>query len=267
MTTTSISGAEAGPAALPGVPQAALDAEATRDAFLGARVMAWQPRRGYRAGVDAVFLAAACPARAGEAVLELGCGTGVPSLCLAARTGASVTGVERQRPYAALARANGLAVVEADLTALPQALRARTFDHVLMNPPYHEPTARLPGADAGREAAHAGDTPLEAWSEAAARRLRQGGTLTAIMDAARTDGLVAAVAARFGSLDLLPLAPRAGRDARLILLRARKEGRAAFRLRAPLAIHAGDRHVDDRPAYAQWAHEVLHEGAAIPWPH
>ncbi|MEM1302858.1 MAG: methyltransferase, partial [Pseudomonadota bacterium] len=37
-------------------------AEVTRDAFLGGKVMAWQPAKGYRAGVDAVFLAAACPA-------------------------------------------------------------------------------------------------------------------------------------------------------------------------------------------------------------
>ncbi|MEO0665427.1 MAG: methyltransferase, partial [Pseudomonadota bacterium] len=72
----------------------------TLDAFLGGRVKAWQPRHGYRAGVDAVLLAAACPAKAGESVLELGCGVGVASLCLAARTGAVPTGVEIQPAYA-----------------------------------------------------------------------------------------------------------------------------------------------------------------------
>ncbi|PJE33810.1 methyltransferase, partial [Pseudooceanicola lipolyticus] len=49
------------------------DSDLTRDSFIGGRVWLWQPRRGYRAGVDPVLLAAAVPARPGQRVLELGC--------------------------------------------------------------------------------------------------------------------------------------------------------------------------------------------------
>ena len=108
------------------------DPDLTRDAFLDGRVQAWQPRAGYRAATDPVLLAAAVPARAGQSVLELGCGVGVASLCLAARVpGLEMTGVEVQAEYAALARRNAaengaaLQVVEADLEALPTDLRAR----------------------------------------------------------------------------------------------------------------------------------------------
>jgi tRNA1Val (adenine37-N6)-methyltransferase len=94
----------------------------TRDAFLGGRLHVWQPKQGYRAGTDPVFLAAACPAQAGDSVLELGCGVGVASLCLGARvSGLTLTGIERQGDYAALARRNAeeaglkLEVVEADI--------------------------------------------------------------------------------------------------------------------------------------------------------
>ncbi|KGJ16313.1 methyltransferase, partial [Paracoccus sanguinis] len=53
------------------------DPAGTRDdAFLGGRLVLRQPARGYRAGMDAVLLAAACPARPGARVLELGCGAG-----------------------------------------------------------------------------------------------------------------------------------------------------------------------------------------------
>ena len=59
--------------------------ETTFDSFLGGQVQVHQPRDGYRAGTDQVLMAAACPAVAGDTVLELGCGVGVASLCLLAR--------------------------------------------------------------------------------------------------------------------------------------------------------------------------------------
>ena len=56
------------------------DSDLTRDAFLGGRLYLWQPRTGYRAGVDPVLLAASVPARRGESVLDLGCGVGTAAL-------------------------------------------------------------------------------------------------------------------------------------------------------------------------------------------
>lgn len=46
----------------------------THDAFLGGRLRVWQPKSGFRAGVDAVLLAAAVPIRGGQSALELGPG-------------------------------------------------------------------------------------------------------------------------------------------------------------------------------------------------
>jgi len=77
------------------------------DQFLGGRLTVAQPKTGYRAGVDPVLLAASVPAGRGESVLELGCGVGVASLCLAARVpGLKITGVEIQPDAAILAAQN-----------------------------------------------------------------------------------------------------------------------------------------------------------------
>ncbi|MGR3466900.1 MAG: tRNA1(Val) (adenine(37)-N6)-methyltransferase [Shimia sp.] len=236
----------------------------THDAFLGGRVRAWQPARGYRAGIDALLLAAACPVGPGEDVLELGCGVGVAALCLSARTGAAVTGLERQPDYAALARRNGVDVIEGDLAAPPTALRQRSFAHVMMNPPYYDPASRLPGTDAGREAAHAEDTPLATWIGTARRRLAPRGMLTVIHRAERLLDLLAALRAGW-AVEVLPLSPRAGRPAKLVLLRARKDGRAPFRLLSPLTLHDGAAHGGDVPDYAAWMRAVLSNAAAIPW--
>lgn len=235
----------------------------THDAFLSGRVMVWQPKVGYRAATDPVYLAAGCPAVAGQSVLELGCGAGVASLCLAARTGASVLGVERQAAYAILAQRNGLDVVQADLSALPADLRQRTFDHVIANPPYH--WAGPPSDDPGRDAAFREETPLPVWCDVARRRLVTGGWLTMIHLAERLPDVLAGLVG-FGSISVLPLTPREGRAAGRVVVRARKGGKAAFQLLAPILVHDGATHTRDGDDYSATARAILRHGEALPFP-
>jgi len=243
--------------------------ELTDDGFLGQRLHIQQPRRGYRAATDPVLLAAAVPARSGDSVLELGCGAGVASLCLAARVpGLGLTALERQPAYAALARMNavrnglGLTVVEGDLAAMPDGLH-RPFDHVIANPPYFAAGDGTAAGDAGREAALREDTPLAAWIDAATRRLVPGGWLTLIHRAARLPHLLAVMDRRMGSQSVLPLAPRPGRAASRVILRARKGGRAAFRLLAPMVLHDGAAHDADRDSFTAEVRAVLRDGADL----
>jgi tRNA1(Val) A37 N6-methylase TrmN6 len=243
----------------------------THDAFMGGRVRAWQPRRGYRAGNDPVLLAAACGARPGDSVLELGSGAGVASLCLAARVPeVAVTAVERQPLYADLARRNvaeagaPVEVIEADLAELPAEVRQRSFHHVIANPPYFRAGAGTAAGDAGREAALREETPLSSWIEVAAARLRPGGWLTMIQVAERLPEVLGAMTG-LGSVSVLPLQPREGRSAGRVLLRARKGGRAPFRLLPPLVLHVGAEHVADGDSYAPEVAAVLRDGGALDW--
>ena len=239
----------------------------TCDAFLGGRVQILQPRKGYRAGIDAVLLSAAVPAENGQRVLELGCGAGAAILCLGARVpGLSLTGVERDPAFATLARRNGadtLEVVEADLTEMPLHLRQRQFDHVLANPPYYDRTASRPSADPVREAAHGAETPLSGWVSTAARRLAPKGQAHFIHLIERLPDILAALPHEMGSIEVLPLAARSGRAPDRMILRARKNGRGAFRLHAPLILHAGDRHEDDADDYFPHIDAILRDGAAL----
>ncbi|MEI4484723.1 methyltransferase [Frigidibacter sp. MR17.14] len=247
------------------------DAALTEDGFLGGRLKVLQPREGYRAATDPVLLAAACAAKAGQSVLELGCGAGVASLCLGHRVAGLVqAGLELQPGYAELARrnaaANGIAleVVEGDLAAMPAALRARSFDHVIANPPFYAADSGTAARDTGRETALREATPLALWIDAGLKRLHPGGWLTVIHETRRLPDLLAALPAeRAGSITCLPLAGRAGAAPGRVILRARKGGRGAFTLLSPLALHDGARHDGDRNNFRAEIDEVLRNAAPI----
>ncbi|WP_128514663.1 tRNA1(Val) (adenine(37)-N6)-methyltransferase [Tabrizicola thermarum] len=244
------------------------DAELSDDKFLCGRLRLLQPLKGYRAATDPVLLAAACPAEPGQSVLDLGCGAGAAALCLGLRvSGLALAGLELQPAYADLARRNALRngiaveVHEGDLTRMPPSLR-RDFDHVIANPPYY-PAQGSPSPVAARARAMQVDTPLSAWVAAATRRLRPGGWLTLICGADGLPEVLGALAPKMGSAAVLPLAPRDGRPALRVLLRARKGGRAPFRLLAPFVIHQGAAHDGDRESYTPAANAVLRDGADL----
>lgn len=245
----------------------------TRDKFLGGRLELRQPAKGYRAGVDPVILAASVPAKTGQKVLDLGCGVGAAGLCLTARVpGVQVWGLEVQPDYAALARENAadaggaMQVVEGDLATMPADLREMQFDHVIANPPYFLRDASSAAPNAGRERAMGEATPLADWVKAAARRAGPNGYVTFIQRAERLPELMGLMQARLGSLQLLPLIPRTGREAQLVLLRGRKGGRADFRLLAGIEMHQGACHAGDFEDYSPLIAGILRNGAALPFP-
>ena len=238
--------------------------DTTNDLFLGGKVTVLQPAKGYRAGIDAVLLAASVPAKAGETVLELGCGVGVAALCLAARVeGVDITGVELQPEYAALAEKNGLKVVNADLRALPADLRNRQFTHVMMNPPYFDRAAGSAAPDAGRDISMGGDTPLGDWIDVAVKRLAPKGYFTMILRIERLPEVLSALLGRIGSVVVRPISARFGTAPHLFLLQARHSGHAPFRLTAPLVMHDGTVHDADRENYTADVREILRNGASF----
>ena len=222
--------------------------ETTRDALLGGRVVLEQPRaRGLRAGLDAVLLAAAVPARPGDHVIEAGCGTGAAFLCLAARIpGITITAVEREAPLVALAQANArgngctAVVVQGDVATRGLGGRIGPAQHGFANPPYW-PGGTAPPDDLRAQATHEHGAALEDWAAFLAAAIEVGGSATLILPAARFDAGIAALrGAGFGGLTLLPLAPRDGVAAKRVVIQGRRGGRSPARVLPPFALHGPD---------------------------
>ncbi|MEC7963668.1 MAG: methyltransferase, partial [Pseudomonadota bacterium] len=149
---------------------------------------------------------------------------------------------------------------------LPEHLRQQQFDHVFANPPYFQRDRSTAAQDAGRDIAFAGETPLADWVAVAAKRCKAKGYVSFIQRAERLPELISAMGGVLGSLQLLPLIPRAGREAQLVLVRGRKNGRADFRLHDGLVLHQGAYHGSDGEDYAPDIQAVLRDGAALPFP-
>ncbi len=118
--------------------------------ILDKKIALFQASDGFRTSMDSVFLAAACRARAGESVLDMGTGVGGAAFCLHWRVkDCHITGVEIQKSHADLAIQNialnnahgAIDIVCADIRNYAGDYR---FDHVICNPPYLEAGSHTP---------------------------------------------------------------------------------------------------------------------------
>lgn len=241
----------------------------TDDAVLDGRVRLRQPRDGYRAGVDAALLAAACDAAPGERVIEAGCGAGGAMLAAAIRRpGTRFVGVERDPEAVALARENialnGLEdrveVIEADVAKGFRALGLEPFDHALCNPPFFDDAGELRAPSPAKAGAWMADAGLAAWTGFLLKAVREGGTIIVIHRADRLADLLALLDEKAGSFRIRPIHPFADAPAKRVLVRAIKTGKAPLVLLPPLVLHdrEGGKHTPQVEA-------ILRGQAALDW--
>jgi tRNA1(Val) A37 N6-methylase TrmN6 len=238
----------------------------TEDRVLGGKVTLRQPAKGYRAGLDAALLAAACDAKPGEAVIDVGCGVGAVMLAAAARRpGVSFVGVEREAAALALARANIVANgledrVEAREGDVGDPRGATRFDASLSNPPFFDGRAAIRGPHPAKQAAFIAEDGLVAWIGYLLAAVRDGGTITVIHRADRLADLLSLLGAKAASFQIRPIHPHADEPAGRVLVRAVRGGRAPLRLLPALVLHerGGAKHTAEAEA-------ILRGEADLPW--
>ena len=236
---------------------------------LDKQVRLLQPEKGFRTSLDTVLLAAACPAKGGQRVLDMGCGVGGVLYCLAHRVfGLVLTGVEMQTDYIALARENSVlndvdpvpSFILSDIRDFAVAEPAQRFDHVLCNPPFLEAGHHVPAQDEGRaKALGHKDTDMDVagWVDAGFRNLKSGGTLTMIHRADAVDRIIRALGQRFGAVEIIPVYSRAGDSAKRVIVRAVKDRKSPATLYGGIVLHEAD------GSYTPAADKILRGGGPV----
>lgn len=215
--------------------------------LLRGRVRLLQPKKGFHAAPDTVFLAAAAHPPTRAQVLDAGCGVGGAGLCLTTRLPhINLTGIDMQRDMADLALQNArLNGMEARCRFFCGDIRNEKhtednfFHAVIVNPPYLEAGTHTPSPQKIKAVSHGESATLQDWVKYAHRKLKQGGTITMIHRADRLDDTITTLTSRrwFGSLVVFPLYSREGDDAKRVIVRARKERYAPIILKAGMIMH------------------------------
>jgi FkbM family methyltransferase len=259
-----------------GIDPDPLAAERTSDdLFLGGALCVRQPRDGYRAGTDAVLLAALIDSKTAGAgpLLDAGAGVGVVGLCVAARCPeARVVLVEREPHMVALARFNishnnlagRVSAIEADITRATGALEragiaSESFPIVLANPPYHDDRRSTAAESLLRAAAHQmPEEALDAWARFMCRMAAPGGRAALIHKAEALPRILEAFDGRFGAVSVLPIHSRAGDPAIRVIVEGIKGSRAPLSIRPGMVLHGPDQD------FVPEVEAIFRHGAALP---
>ena len=231
--------------------------------ILGKALRLKQIEGGFHSGLDAVMLAAACPAKDGAHILDLGTGVGAAGLAALYRLPETkLTGVDIQADHieAALynAQENGMEARAEFICADIREFREARFEHVICNPPYMEAGAHAPSPSEKRaKALGHEDTTLEDWIACAFDCLKGQGSLTMIHRADMIDKIILATGKRFGAVEIIPLWPRAEAPAKRVIVRAYKHKKSPANIHPGIVLHHED------GSYTKEAEAILRQAKSL----
>jgi tRNA1(Val) A37 N6-methylase TrmN6 len=237
--------------------------ETTTDGFLDGRLQITQPKAGYRAAIDPIFLSALVRPAPRARILDAGAGVGTLSLCMAATSSAPVAiyALEKQRDLHALLAQNikanrfdnQIMAHCGDLCAPPPDIGQ--FDHILSNPPFLTAQEASASPNPIKQAANVlAQGTLADWIKACLKLLAPKGLISLILRAESLEIATHALAKSCGEVTLTPLWPKAGQPAVRIILSARKGVKSPLRLMPGIILHQAD------GTYTPQAEAILRSG-------
>uniref|UniRef100_A0A2A4Z9K3 Uncharacterized protein n=1 Tax=OCS116 cluster bacterium TaxID=2030921 RepID=A0A2A4Z9K3_9PROT len=234
----------------------------TDDDFLNGLVKLRQPKKGYRAGSDALLLAASLPAMDGK-MLEVGAGVATPSICYLARIATAfaptITAIEKFDDVAELAQYNvqqnnfetqidvlNLDIFDSAAAHERRGLLPDSFDHVFSNPPFFDPAKGKTSNDDYKALAHSiKHDDLQRWLIFMVRVLKNKAFMSIIYPMEHLYTVLKILENRVGDIRIRPIFSKYNAPATRFLLQAKKGSRAPLKMLPDLVLRHDDGTVTD----------------------
>ena len=244
--------------------------EITKDLFLGGKLSLLQPKKGFRAGLDSVLLAAAVNAKSGEKVFEIGSGVGTVLFCLMSRiSGLKATAIEIMNEYHSLSLINAKQnnfkanLILGDFLK-DQKLKQESFDQIFFNPPYYPIHNYKISGNKLLEIAHI-EYPgiLKKLLSYALKRCKPYGYITLIHRPARLPEILSILTNGSGDIKIQPIVSSHSQISSRVIIRARKSAKGETRLFNPISLYKNSDKSGLKKQYTSKIQEILKNGNAL----
>ncbi len=207
----------------------------------------YQPKGGFRFGADAVLLSDFIRIKPQEEVLDLGSGSGILPILLAAKTeGKHFTGLEIQAESAAIAEQSVLynrlqdriAIVNGDLCRASECFGTESFHVCVSNPPYMIARHGLPNPeDTKYIARHEALCTFEDVAREASKVLKSKGRFYLIHRPFRLAELITTLKKYHLEPKRLQFVhPYADKEPNMVMIEALKGGRSGLKVAPPIIL-------------------------------
>ena len=205
----------------------------------------YQPINGYRYNSDSIFLYDFITQfNPRGRLLDIGCGVGIISLLLGRDFGVEVTAVDKQKIAIEYAKRNYMLngidakVYQMDIT---KELPDGEYDYIVSNPPFYAPSVQQSEDTSINISRYSHHMPIESLIVSVKKLLRPRGYFIFCYDAKQSDIVLEELRRAKLNPELLRCVhPKIDREAKIVMIAARKNSNSMLKISPPLVVFDKD---------------------------
>ncbi len=220
----------------------------TKNNILNGKVELYQPKQGFRVGIDSILLASSVQKY--SKCMEFGSGSGIILIYLAKRfPDAKIFGIEKNLDLVNLAKINlknnkiTKSTAEIEQNNLNDALFMKNnnniYDRIIMNPPYFSPNKVIMSKNITKVSSRY-EFDINSWFTAAYKKLKPKGYLNFIYRSENLDIVLNRLYPEWGDIKIYPLWPKKNIKSKLMIVQAKKNVKAGVQILPGLVLHNAD---------------------------
>jgi tRNA1(Val) A37 N6-methylase TrmN6 len=220
----------------------------TKNNILDGNLSLYQPKFGFRIGIDSILLASSVNNY--SKCIEFGTGAGIILVYLSKKfPDSKILGIEKNSELVNLAKKNlkenkiNKSCAEVIQNDLYDNLFLKTnnnkYDRVIMNPPYFSPNKVLLSNNISKVSARY-EHDINKWFIAAYKKLKPRGYLNFIFRTESLDLILSSLYPQWGEIKIYPLWPKINIKSKLMIVQAKKNVKSGVQILPGLVLHNND---------------------------